>query len=212
MSVRYKYPRTPHLPWSPGATADDVSLRETSRFEGKEIVVTEKMDGENTTIYRDHVHARSVDSVHHASRSWVKALQGRLAAHIPAGFRISGENLFAVHSLRYERLPSYFLVFAIWDADNRALSWDETVEWAQMLELDVVPVLYRGTWDEAKVRALTASLDPNTQEGLVVRVADAFGFDAFGASVAKWVRPNHVTTDDHWLSLPVRPNGLVVTS
>lgn len=36
------------------------------------VVITEKMDGENTTLYRDGLHARSLDSRHHPSRNWVK--------------------------------------------------------------------------------------------------------------------------------------------
>jgi hypothetical protein len=42
-----KYPRTLHLPWSPGLTNDDRQLKSTEHFEGREVVVTVKMDGEN---------------------------------------------------------------------------------------------------------------------------------------------------------------------
>ena len=58
----YKYPRTPHLPWSPGKTNDDKVLKDTSHFLGKEIVMSLKMDGEATTLYNNHMHARSIDS------------------------------------------------------------------------------------------------------------------------------------------------------
>lgn len=44
---RYKYPRTYHLSSSPGKTSDDKVISDMSEFEGKEVVVTEKMDGEN---------------------------------------------------------------------------------------------------------------------------------------------------------------------
>lgn len=208
MSVRYKYPRTPHLPWSPGATSDDVALSDVSVFHGLEVVVTEKMDGENTTLYRDHVHARSVDSSHHPSRSWVKALQSAIGSMIPEGYRLCGENLYAEHSIRYEGLPSYFLLFAAFDAQNVALSWDDTTRLADELGLSTVPVLYRGPWDERRLRTITASIDTRAQEGIVVRRADAYAFPDFGRSVAKWVRAGHVTTDGHWLSRPVTPNRM----
>jgi len=42
-----KYPRTYHLPWSPGVTKDDRVIKSTNVFEGREVVVTVKMDGEN---------------------------------------------------------------------------------------------------------------------------------------------------------------------
>ena len=53
MNERVKYPRTYHLPWSEGRTDDDKVLSDDSQFIGKYVVVTEKMDGENTTIYSD---------------------------------------------------------------------------------------------------------------------------------------------------------------
>src|SRR5690554_4811700 len=110
---RHKYPRTRHLPWSPGASHDDLVSREVESFVGQRIIVTEKMDGENTTLYRDHLHARSLDSRHHPSRDWVKALHGRIAHEIPERWRVCGENLYARHSIGYEALPSYFMLFSV---------------------------------------------------------------------------------------------------
>lgn len=78
-----KYPRTFHLPWSRSKTDDDRILRDTSHFVGKEIVVTEKLDGENTSLYRDYMHARSIDSRDHPSRHWVKMLHGSIAHLLP---------------------------------------------------------------------------------------------------------------------------------
>ena len=44
-----KYPRTYHLPYSPGATKDDKKLQGEwfKYYKGKEIVITAKLDGEN---------------------------------------------------------------------------------------------------------------------------------------------------------------------
>ena len=50
MNNKVKYPRTAHLPFSEGCTADDKKLTSVAHFIGKEIVMTEKMDGENSTI------------------------------------------------------------------------------------------------------------------------------------------------------------------
>jgi hypothetical protein len=36
------------------------------------------------------------------------------------------------------------------------------------------------------------------REGIVARVQASFLNDAFPASVLKWVRENHVQTDEHW--------------
>ncbi len=206
MSSLIKYPRTSHLPWSPGGTSDDAFLADVSQFHGREVVVTEKMDGENTTMYPDAIHARSVDGRHHPSRDWVKALHGGIAHQIPEGWRLCGENVYAQHSVRYDRLASYFYLFSIWTEENVALSWDDTLDWAERLGLVTVPELYRGPYDQDFVESLT--IDTSTQEGYVVRVVDSFEFSEFSRSLAKWVRKGHVQTDQHWMFAEIIPNQL----
>lgn len=215
--MRTKYPRTFHLPWSLGATDDDKTHDAASvagMFAGKEVVVTEKMDGENTTIYADgYLHARSLDSAHHPSRAWVKSnVAPMLIGNLPAGWRVCGENLYAKHSLGYDALTTYFMVFAIYDADNNCLSWDETVEWCELLGLTPVPVLYRGVWDEARVKACYTgkSACGVEGEGYVVRTVAGFAYGDFAAHAAKFVRANHVTTGTHWAHAAVVPNKLSV--
>jgi hypothetical protein len=185
-------------------------LSSVAHFEGREVVVTVKMDGENTTLYRDGIHARSLDGASHESQAWVRALQGRIGRDIPEGWRVCGENLFARHSIGYQGLPSYFMAFSIWNERNETLSWDETVEWAALLDLVTVPVLWRGTWDEAAIKGLyQPTLDGNPMEGYVVRVAASFPYEAFAKSLAKFVRSNHVQTTEHWKSQAVVPNKLL---
>ncbi len=203
--MRTHYPRTPHLPWSPGATSDDVRTGDLSGLAGREVVVTEKLDGENTTLYPDGLHARSLDSAHHPSRAWVKALQGRVGRGIPAGWRVCGENVYARHSLAYGELDSWFYGFSVWDGE-RCLDWDATVRFTRGLGIPVPPVLWRGVFDERALRALR--LDLARQEGYVVRTVEGFGRGEFAGRVAKWVRRGHVTTDAHWMLAPVVPNGL----
>jgi hypothetical protein len=84
-----KYPRTPHLPWSPGKSSDDILIASISSLtQLEDIVVTEKLDGENTTLYRDYLHSRSLDYRPHPSRDWVKRLHAQICADIPENFRI----------------------------------------------------------------------------------------------------------------------------
>ncbi|MFF7202014.1 RNA ligase family protein [Streptomyces sp. NPDC008141] len=206
--MRTHYPRTPHLPWSPGVSPDDVRTADLSGLAGREVVVTEKLDGENTTLYADGLHARSPDSGHHPSRAWVKALQGRIGHALPAGWRVCGENMYARHSLAYENLDSWFYGFSVWDSDGHCLDWDRTVAFLRGLGIPVPPVLWRGILDGRGERALRAlNLDLARQEGYVVRTADGFGPEDFGRRVAKWVRRGHVRTDTHWMYAAVVENG-----
>lgn len=204
--MRTHYPRTRHLPWSPGATADDLRVTDLSGLCGREVVVTEKLDGENTTLYADGLHARSLDSAPHPSRTWVKALQARIGHAIPDGWRVCGENMFARHSIAYDELESCFYGFSVWDGQGRCLDWDRTVVFLRGLGVPVPRVLWRGVFDERALRALR--LDPERQEGYVVRVADGFDAPEFGERVAKWVRAGHVRTDTHWMHAAVVENRL----
>jgi hypothetical protein len=200
-----KYPRTFHFPWSPGLKNDDRMLGSTDGWEGTEVVITEKMDGENTTMYPDYIHARSLDSLTEEWREHTKAIWGRVAHEIPAGWRICGENVTAVHSIRYTDLLSHFLVYSIWDKEE-CLSWDETVEWCAMLGLATVPLIYWGEYSDDLCKELCKSLNPATQEGLVVRPAGRFLFRDFTTRVGKYVRAQHVQTDEHWTHKKIEYN------
>jgi len=197
-----------HLPSSPGATSDDKILRDTSCFIGKRVVVTEKMDGENTSLYRHGFHARSLDSCHRESQDWLAAWHGERQYSFPEHLRVCGEYLYAKHSLAYHQLPSYFLAFSVWDSE-KCFSWDDTLTWLSLLDIQHVPVLYNGIFDEEVVDSIIKSLDTTRQEGIVVRNADEFLYDDFSSNVAKWVREGHVTTDKHWSKQPLQKNGIV---
>lgn len=203
-----KYPRTPHLPWSPGATDDDRILHDLTPFEGKRVIGSKKMDGENTNMHRKGVYARSLDSVGGVDRDWVKQFWAGIAYNIPEGWRICGENLWARHSIHYTDLPSYFMGFSVWDDFNNCLDWDTTLEYFELFGITPVEVIYDGVWDEAAIRKLHTTLDPDKDEGFVIRLRDSFHYDRFGTSVAKYVRQGHVQTDKHWRHQELVPNGL----
>lgn len=206
-----KYPRTPHLPWSEGQTKDDRTLESCDHFIGKQVVVTEKMDGENTTIYRDYIHARSIDGRDHWSRSRVKNLAGKIGWEIPEGYRICGENLQAKHSIKYHDIPP-FMVFSIWNEKNQAISWEETEEICSILELPTVPVLYKGVWDSKLIQSFYNDSVRDTMEGYVVRVVESFNYIDFPKSIAKFVRKNHVDpANHHWMFTASEENGLLKT-
>ena len=198
VSEKIKYPRTFHLPWSPGRTEDDKTLDSIDHFRSMEsIVITEKLDGENTTIYKDYTHARSIDGRHHPSRDWVKNLQYQIGWMIPEGWRICGENMYAKHSIDYSGLTNYFYVFSVWNG-SQCLSWEDTIRFCEDLSLEIVPVLYRGSYPDDFSLFQDKSLYGEEQEGYVVRNAEGFNYDDFQMNVAKFVRENHVQTDKHW--------------
>lgn len=209
---KVKYPRTYHLPWSPGRTSDDKVLLNLDGFKGKEIVITEKLDGENTTLYRNGYHARSLDTDYHLTRTWVQNLQSRMGWEIPEGWRFCGENLAGQHAIKYVDLPTYFFLFSIWDSDNYCLSWEDTEEYALMLGLKTAPVLFRGKWEDFYPTHPISMFKPTYSdelEGYVVRLAGEFSYDEFAKSVAKYVRAEHVLSGaNHWRHVEPKFNDL----
>lgn len=213
----YKYPRTYHVPWSENLKNDDrMHTNMPGAFHGEVIVVTEKMDGECTTMYTDSIHARSIDSQNsnHPSRDMVKSIWSNIKYLIIDGGRICGENMYAEHSIKYNDLDSYFYIFSTW-FETWCDSWEEM--WKKIsdiktysgVELPVVPLIYYGLYDENKIHKswlkYKDTLDRDS-EGYVIRVADGFSHDpdeydngGFFFQMAKFVRKNHVQTEEHWL-------------
>lgn len=222
---KYKYGRTYHLPWTAHKTTDDKIWDEgelLKAFSGKEIIITEKMDGENTTVYDDgSFHARSIDGRHHPSRNRMVGIAKGIGTKLPRGWRVCGENVYAQHSIVYTNLPDYFMAFGIYDENNFCLSWDDTLYVAKELGLTLVPYIWRGPWEYfykfhkditpmIMDRAVKSSQEesPDGIEGYVIRTVEGFHFDNLGSHCGKYVRFGHVQTDEHWMHKAVVPNGL----
>ncbi|MCQ0969494.1 RNA ligase family protein (plasmid) [Paracoccus sp. TK19116] len=202
-----KYGRTFHLPISPGATSDDKIMSSLNGLMVEDLVVTEKMDGENTTIHAGGSHARSPDSRYHPSRDWLKAFSAGISPYLAEGERIIGENLYARHSVAYESLPSYFLGFA-WIVGDEIQTWDLTQARFEELGIRPVPTLYRGSYHPSLFIDLAQTLDLTKQEGFVARTADSFGESDMPSRVGKYVRKGHVQSQTHWMQAELIPNRL----
>lgn len=202
-----KYGRTFHLPISPGATSDDKIMASLDGLMVEDLVVTEKMDGENTTIHAGGCHARSPDSRYHPSRDWLKAFAAGISPFLAGNERIVGENLYARHSIAYDALPSYFLGFA-WIVGDEVQSWDLTQARFEELGIMPVPTLYRGPYRAGLFDDLAQALDPGRQEGFVARIAGSFPEGDMPARVGKYVREGHVQSEIHWMKAELIPNRL----
>lgn len=205
-----KYPRTFHVPWSPGMHDDDKMMKDVKIFEGEKVIAFNKLDGENTTMYCDHIHARSVSSAGHPSRDWVRAFHGQMMHDIPDTWRINAENMFAKHSIKYTNLETYIYGFAIWDETNHILDWKSTLEWFELIGITPCPVLYWGVYDRKAIQdAFEAAKKEHEIEGYVIRVDKRFHMRDFRRYVGKYVRAGHIQTTKHWMyGQPVEPNEL----
>jgi hypothetical protein len=205
IEIMSKYNRTYHLPWSPGTTSDDRIAPSVSSLIGIDIVISEKLDGENCGMTKDGVYARSHAAF--TTSPWsreVRQIHERIKSDLSEGVFLFGENMEGIHSIEYTNLTSYFYIFGVRDS-NIWISWDDVEEYAYLLDLPTAPVLFKGVVNtEKELQELTESLvsKPSAlggpREGIVVRNAGMFHNDDFAQNVMKWVRKGHVNTDEHW--------------
>lgn len=206
-----KYPRTYHLPYSPGATKDDKKLQDGwfKNYITQEIVITEKLDGENIHMTQKDCYARSDGAPTRSPWSrniWdpFDGLYWNIKSLIGPNEILFGENLYGEHSIHYDKLDNYFHLFAINNGINW-YSWDDVKSFANIIEVPYVPELWRGRiYKEEELRKIVEDLvkQPSIygkhREGVVIRITDSFKIEDFSKYVCKWVRPNHVQTDEHW--------------
>ena len=127
MTNSKKYCRSLHAQISLGTTSDDRFMPNgyvTAFANMKELVVTEKLDGQNNCFNKHGLFARSHTAP--SNHPWDKPLKERweLIKNDLNDLEIFGENMYGIHSIAYTELESYFYVFAVREGDTW-LSWEE---------------------------------------------------------------------------------------
>lgn len=205
-----KYPSTKFWPVSETIHRDDTVHDDPEFFVGREVVVTEKYDGGNTCLFMGEVYARSVQAPSHDG--WMAMVRKHHAwKSVNKKFDVFyGEDIYGIHSIEYDAVmenETFYLFAHRLTNDTKDLfsSWDDTIDAAKDLEVKMVPELFRGTFtsvDEItkffKTQLVMPSVLGPNREGCVMRIVDQFDADEFPKAVCKYVRENHVQTDEHW--------------
>lgn len=141
MNESEKYCRSLHAPNSKGTTSDDRFM--PAGFikpfaDLNELDLSEKGDGQNNCFNEYGVFARS-----HTSPSihpWDKPLWDRwqLIKNDLKDLEVFGENMYAIHSIAYSQLESFFYVFAV-RSKGMWLSKEEVRFYANLLDFPVMP-------------------------------------------------------------------------
>ena len=201
-----KYPKTPYWPWSASADRAERTHRAPEYFVGREIVITEKLDGTNTRLHRGVVYGRSSEVP--SAGKWMAMVRKHHAWKLRnSAMHLYGEDLYGVHSIAYDALRENETLhaFALRHPSGRFTSFDTLAKFAAAREIPTVPVINRTVFES--LEALRAKIEHEmakpsllgpTREGIVIRVAEGFESDEFERSVCKSVRPDHVQTDKHW--------------
>lgn len=199
---------------------DDTGLTDVSSFTEIPLVATTKMDGSNTMLVADAdepVRARNGREADHESFDLLKQdyWDRGVIDVLPEHLQVFGENMYAKHSIHYgcegccdERnrgpaVDDVFLVFGVYDTRfDLWLSWPEVESVAEKIGFSTPTTREYDPLNEIEFRKLIGDLAEKAvdggHEGIVVRSKFPFHYGQFPRKVGKYVRPNHVQTDEHW--------------
>lgn len=222
MTDFFRFPHTPHIAWlGEGQPRDDKVLapHEVDELLADVVRVEEKLDGANLGISLGpdgQLRAQNRGQyliepyVGQFSRltSWLAQHQWQLQEQLSTELILFGEWCAAKHSLDYESLPDWFVVFDVYDRGQQCF-WSSARRnrLAAALGLANVPQVYQG---KASLPDLVKLLEKSSScyrsgapEGLVIRKES----EDWCVSRAKLVRAEFTQTiTDHWRSRSIEWN------
>jgi ATP-dependent RNA circularization protein (DNA/RNA ligase family) len=160
-----------------------LSPDEVRSFIEGEVTVEEKVDGTNIGFSLDEYGVLRVQSrgnyLAHGSHPqfqplwpWLDTRRHALLEALSPGLILYGEWSFAVHSVRYERLPDWFLGFDVFERAAASFwSSGKRDPWLSRLGLTAVPRLGQGRFSTEQLVALigTSRLSAGLMEGVYLR-------------------------------------------
>jgi ATP-dependent RNA circularization protein (DNA/RNA ligase family) len=226
MSDFFRFPHTPHLAWlGDGTPRDDkvLAASEAEAFLAYSLVVEEKVDGANLGFSVDsngEIRAQNRGQyLHRPFTGQFARLNGWLAIHEESLFEtlreslmLFGEWVAAVHCLEYSFLPDHFLVFDVYDRNERRFwSTAHRNALASRLELRLVRQVGTGHYELNALKRMLATTQSAYRdggcEGIYLRQED----EDWLVARAKLVHPDFVhNIGAHWRSSSLRWNALDV--
>lgn len=220
----YKFPHTPHLAWlGPEQARGDkvLSPAEREAFLDGEILVEEKVDGANVGFslapdgrLRAQNRGAYLDRGCHPQFdplwAWLAAREHAIARALGRNLMLFGEWCFAVHAVRYDRLPDWFLGFDVYDR-QRDRFWSAARRDDLLASLDIfpAPAYTRGRHDLPSLTAMLADAQSHLgnvpAEGFYLRRDD----EQWLRGRTKLVRAEFVQAiDEHWSARQLAKNRL----
>lgn len=160
-----KFPRTPHLVWLGASSPRDDKLMaaaEAKEWLCRPMSVEEKVDGANLGLSRGadgrlaaqsrghYLHSRS-EGQWQPLWGWLARRGERLRSALGSSKIAFGEWCCAEHSVFYDSLPDWFLLFDVYDRrQGRFWSRSRRDEWARGVGLSMVPLVASGTFGLAE--------------------------------------------------------------
>lgn len=224
MKELFRFPHTPHLAWlGDGEPRNDKLLSpiEAGELLAGDVVVEEKLDGANlgfsvafdgTVLAQNRGHYLMAPYTGQFTRlrSWIPAHEEKLVIALGADLIAFGEWCAARHSLTYDRLPDWWLLFDVYDrTEQQFWSIQRRNQWARDLGISTVPTLELGKFTLSSLEQILqegrSRFSTGPLEGVVVRSEN----EGWLKSRAKLVRADFTQQiESHWRTRALEWNGL----
>lgn len=226
MTDFFRFPHTPHLAWlGSGLPRDDKVLDadDVHALLATDVWVEEKIDGANLGLSVNesgvlraqnrgsYLELEALAGQWKPLKHWLASRRFAIAEALAPDLILFGEWCYAVHSVRYTRLPDWFLAFDVYDTEKREF-WcvERRNALARCLGLAVVPELGRGRFDLNSLKKFLgrSMLTDGPAEGLYVRREEGGRL----LQRAKLVRAAFVQNiEEHWSKRRLEANQVVRT-
>jgi len=224
MTDFYRFPHTPHLAWlGEGSPRDDkvLSANEAVALLAGDVVVEEKLDGANLGVSLapdGHLCVQNRGQYLPEPRAgqfarlpaWLTQHSEALRSVLQPNLILFGEWCAARHSLAYDLLPDWFLLFDVYDrSTGRFWSTPRRNALASTAGLITVPLVLHGKTTVAALKQLVVTTPsryrPGALEGMVIRREST----EWCEERAKLVRPDfNQAIDTHWRKRPIEWNQI----
>lgn len=220
----FRFPHTPHIAWlGEGTPRDDkvLSPAEAQSLLADEVVVEEKLDGANLGFsvapdgsLRAQNRGQYLTEPHvgQFSRlsSWMAQHSDALLGALSPDLILFGEWCAARHSLDYDTLPDWFLVFDVYDRQASAF-WSTARRnlLAQAVGLNTVPQLLQGRTTLPALKEVVSSTRSHFRDGPLEGVIVRSESDTWSHARAKLVRPDFTQAiEAHWRKRAIEWNRI----
>lgn len=222
MTDFFRFPNTPHLLWlGQGQPRDDkiLSDAEIAALLQDEVLIEEKLDGANLGISLDeHGELRAQNRGQYLPQPFsgqFSRLNGWLGQHgeilkhtLTPEMILFGEWCAARHSLDYNELPDWFLLFDVYDREaGKFWSVERRNQLARELNITTVPLLKRTKITRNQLVQLLDDAQSRYRGGKVEGIVIRCDSPLWCESRAKLVNREFVQAiEDHWRSRSIEWN------
>lgn len=214
MTDFFRFPNTPHLLWlGEGQPRDDkiLSDAEVAALLQDEVLIEEKLDGANLGISLDEQgELRAQNRGQYLPQpfsgqfsrlnSWLGQHGENLRQTLTPDLILFGEWCAARHSLDYDRLPDWFLLFDVYDREaGKFWSLEQRNRLARELHIATVPLLKRTRVTRDQLIRLLDNTHSQYRRGKVEGIVIRCDSSLWCENRAKLVNREFVQAiDDHW--------------